>query len=99
MATFDEQVRSVMGEPTPEKKGIRYSTDRAGGSYYGEKWPQKFAASLPRRGDLVESENGRVLVVLDIIHTLHGTVLVLGKNIHAQRGASGGGHQSIEMEP
>jgi hypothetical protein len=35
--------------------------------YKGEKWPRTFAA-LPRKGDRVKSEGGKVLQVYSVVH-------------------------------
>jgi len=92
MTTFDETVKSALGATASARRGISYSIE-SGSGYYGEKWPASFTFP-PKRGDLVESESGRQLVVLDIVHKIAGVTLRLGKNIHAASGVSGGGRLS-----
>ena len=92
MATFDETVKSALGATTSTRRGVRYSVE-SGGDYYGEKWPSSFAFP-PKRGDLVESERGRTLVILSIVHGISGVLIRLGKDIHASSGVSGGGRMS-----
>jgi len=92
MATFDETVKSALGATSTVKRGVRYSVE-AGGDYYGEKWPSSFTFP-PKKGDLVESQAGRTLVILSIVHGVSGVTIRLGKDIHAQSGVSGGGRYS-----
>ena len=92
MATFDETVKSALGSTTSTRRGVRYSVE-SGGDYYGEKWPSSFAFP-PKRGDLIESETGRTLVILGIVHGVSGVTIRLGKDIHASSGVSGGGRMS-----
>ena len=92
MLTFDETVKSALGATASVKRGMRYIIED-GRDYYGEKWPSSFTFP-PRRGDLVESENGRTLAVLGITHTTSGVAIRLGRDIFTQHGTSGGGRMS-----
>ena len=107
---FNDAVNAAMGNlPTPEvdtrptkgKSSIEYLINEEG--YTMELWPPKLLYR-PVVGDSIESVAGRKLIVLEVIHKLNEdekpiVLLVLGRDKGGQSPTSGGGEQSIEMEP
>ena len=75
-------------KPIKNTKPIQYVLLTSG--YEQESWPTTFKFT-PRKGDLVESNNGRILEISSITHGPHGVVIRLTRNLGGSSGISGGG--------
>lgn len=109
MKEFDGAVKKAHGivdevedqGPPKIRSMIEYIV--VGEGYSEEKWPPRLLYR-PVVGDKVESQNGRKLLINEVTHKQNTwndpvIVLTLGRDLGGQHGTSGGGEQSIEMEP